>query len=87
MHLSLAEIETEWQAMRGLTLDLLDSCTEEDLDHVPIGAGPVWRQFRHIAGIHEVYLNAVGSGHVSFDGSGKTYAGEVSVAALRAASA
>ena len=84
MHVSLSEIEAEWQSMRRLTLDLLDACSQKDLDHVPIGAGPVWKQFRHIAGIHEVYLNAIETGHVSFNGSGKTYAGDASVTGLRA---
>ena len=84
MHTSLQGIEAEWQAMRGLTLELLAACSEDDLAFVPKGLGSVWKQFRHIGGIHEVYLAALQSGRIAFDGSGRTYSGDASREALQA---
>ena len=42
----------------------------------------MWRQFRHIGGVHETYLAALGQGRIVFDMAARTYRGGASKAAL-----
>ncbi|MGD1922867.1 MAG: DinB family protein [Paracoccaceae bacterium] len=82
MQLSLPELQAEWDQMRGLTLDLLAACSEEDLLHEPPGSGALWKQFRHVGGIHETYLAAIDQGRIVFDLGARTYRGGPSQSAL-----
>ena len=84
MAVTLQEIDAEFQAMRGLTLDLLNACSEADLASALPQCGPVWKQFRHIAGVHEDYLSAIETGQINFDGSCRSYGGDDSRSALQA---
>ncbi|MEM9062405.1 MAG: DinB family protein [Pseudomonadota bacterium] len=82
MSLSLDDLQDEWSEMRALTTDLLAACSDTDLEFTPEGAGALWKQFRHIGGIHENYLAAIARGAMAFDPATRTYREGASRSAL-----
>ncbi len=74
---------SEWAFARQLTTDLLDASSDSDLDYrLHATCGAFWKQFRHIARVHEAYLTALETGRISFEADG-SYDGGASVDALR----
>jgi uncharacterized damage-inducible protein DinB len=79
----LDHFQTQWSFVRGLTKDLLEVMSEEELAVTPNPkVGPWWKQFRHMGRVQENYLNAVHSGEISFGFEGCSYSGGPSGAAL-----
>lgn len=83
MSVSITDLQAEWHTMRALTVDLLTTCSNDDLLFAPQGAGPVWKQFRHIGRVHENYLNAMQTGEMVFGMDGCQYDGGPSAERLR----
>ncbi len=77
------ELLAEWRFARGLTLDLLDRCSDADLQFALNGGSPLWKQFRHIGRVQEDYLSAIETGVAHFDARNGSYRGDASRAALR----
>jgi len=74
---------SQWHFLRGLTRDLLQSMTNDDLLKSPAPTlGPWWKQFRHMGRVQENYLEAVGRGTVKFGVEGASYTGGPSKQAL-----
>lgn len=58
---------SEWQFTRGLTMELLTSLNDEELQYSPSeNLSPFWKQFRHVGRVQEDYLCAMESGELSF---------------------
>ncbi len=75
----------EWKFARGLTLELLDSLNDADLEETPgPGVGPFWKQFRHVGRLQECYMEALNTKKIKFDYSNKRYRGGCSKNGLRA---
>lgn len=73
----------EWRDARGLTLDLLNACSESDLAFtLHPTCGPLWRQFRHIGRVHDEYLSAIVTGDIRFDPAAGRYHGGAAQPAL-----
>ena len=65
---------SQWKFLRGLTQDLVESISQEELVITPhASVGPWWKQFRHVARVQENYLNAIETGTVKFGFEGATY--------------
>lgn len=81
----IAEVQAEWTAMRQLTVDLLDACSNDEL-HFALapGQGALWKQFRHIGRVQEDYLLAFETGHVVFDPANGSFTGAATVPDLTA---
>ena len=78
-----SDVEAEIIWARSLTLDLLRKCTPDDLQfQLSPGFGPLWKQFRHIARVHENYISAIQTGAVRFGVQGCSYTGGCSKSAL-----
>jgi hypothetical protein len=76
-------INSEFHWARGLTQDLLKSCTESDLhSRLRPEFGPLWKQFRHIGRVHENYLHAMHTGKIEFGFRNCSYSGGASKEAL-----
>ena len=74
-----------WSPMRELTLDLLADLSPGDLLFSPgPGLGPFWKQFRHMGGVQECYLEALRTGRVRFAYADKRYHGGADREALLA---
>jgi len=74
--MDLTEIQSEFTWARSLTIDLLRECSDSDLSFSLGEKGsPLWKQFRHIARVHENYLNALQTGKIEFGFQGCTYNG------------
>ena len=70
---------SQWKFLRGLTKDLLESISQEEMVHGPnASVGPWWKQFRHVGRVQENYLNAIETGAVKFGFEGVTYGGRES---------
>ncbi len=81
--MDLKDLESEWNWARGLTLDLLKASSDEDLIfELNSACGPLWKQFRHIARVHENYLHALKTKQIAFGTEGCTYEGDSSQVAL-----
>jgi uncharacterized damage-inducible protein DinB len=81
--IEVATIKGEFNWARGLTIDLLQNCTERELSfQLCPEFGPLWKQFRHIGRVHENYLHALQSGKVEFGFQNCTYSGGASGEAL-----
>lgn len=81
---SVDKFISEWQFARGLSRDLLATLSSEQLEAAPLaGAGPLWKQFRHIGRVQEDYISAIHTGTVRFTTDGKGFAGKKSVSALK----
>lgn len=75
----------EWAFARGLTYALLRRLTDEELLYSPGPTlGAFWKQFRHVGGVQECYLQALSSGMIRFVYTDKRYHGGPSGAALLA---
>ena len=52
----LGYFKREWTFARGLTVDLLDSLSDAQLNETPAAnLGPFWKQFRHVGRLQECY--------------------------------
>lgn len=72
-------LQKDWTFTRQLTVDLLDACSQGDLDFaLNSHCGPLWKQFRHMGRVHENYLSALKTGQVNFDPADGSYAGKAS---------
>lgn len=81
----MGALQAEWEFARSLTETLLAQCDPDDLRAEPIaGLAPLWKLFRHIGRVHANYLEAVGTGAVSFTPHTGGFSGPVSRAALLA---
>lgn len=82
---SVASFEREWSSARKLSLELLSSLNQDDLQFSP-GAelGPFWKQFRHLGRVQECYLQAIQSGAMKFTPEGSIYPMDESKEAVRA---
>ena len=75
---------SQWKFLRGLTRDLLETISQEDIVRAPsTSVGPWWKQFRHVARVQENYLNAIETGAAQFGFEGTTYRGRESKAELQ----
>src|SRR5690242_9688721 len=73
---SLEHFQAEWRYIRGLTLDLLDDLSEDELLYRPCSSmGSFFQQFRHCGRVQENYLKAVTFGAVDFNTRSGTYQG------------
>ena len=60
MEQDLKQLLEDWQAMRQLTLDLLDELPEEHLSFtVGKNMGTIGKQYRHIGDVQICYGNAI----------------------------
>ena len=70
---------SQWKFLRGLTKDLLESISQEEMVRAPnASVGPWWKQFRHVGRVQENYLNAIDTGAVKFGFENTTYRGRES---------
>ena len=71
---NLDYFKAEWTFARGLTVDLLDSLSDGDLNETPSSnLGPFWKQFRHVGRLQECYQEALRTGAIRFDYGNKRY--------------
>lgn len=74
----------QWRFNRELTLDLLSSLADSELEFSPgPGIGQLWKQFRHVGRVQENYMNALESGRVQFTTADGAYRGAASARDLR----
>ncbi len=72
----LQAFRESWLPLRALSLDLLADLSPAELEYTPgPGLGPFWKQFRHLGGVQECYLEAVRTGRISFSYAGRHYRG------------
>src|SRR3989344_5988331 len=62
---NLKDFEHSWKFHRGHTIDLLKSCSDEDLNYV-VGKnmGTLGQQFRHLTRVDDQYISAIETGRV-----------------------
>lgn len=67
----------EWRDMRRMTQDLLEACSETDMDFTlyPDAVSPLWKQFRHIGRVQENYFDALETGTMLFDPAQGSFVG------------
>ncbi len=71
------DFHSEWRWARGLTVELLDACSDADLSfQLNDSCGALWKQFRHIGRVHENYLSALNTQTVVFDTAGSYTGGK-----------
>jgi hypothetical protein len=76
--------KSEWAFARGLTVDLLDSLDDAELNKTPAeNLASFWKQFRHVGRIQECYQEALKTARIKFDYDNKGYRGGCSRDALR----
>ena len=64
----LKQLLEDWQAMRQLTLDLLDELPEEHLSFaVGKNMGTIGKQYRHIGDVQICYNEAIKTGKADFN--------------------
>ena len=81
--MDVKDLQSEWNWARGLTLDLLKASSDYDLGfELNKSCGPLWKQFRHIARVHENYLQALETKKIAFGTDGCTYDGDSTKANL-----
>ena len=74
----------EWQSMRQLTLDLLETIPEKKLDFaVGKNMGNLGKQYRHIGDVQLCYSEAIKTGKISFSNYKKDYSIENSKEKLK----
>jgi len=72
----LEHFRLQWSFVRGLSGDLLESLSDEELLSTPSDSlGSWWKQFRHMGRVQENYLEAVETGTVRFGIEGCSYSG------------
>ena len=68
MEQELKQLLEDWQAMRQLTLDLLEELPEDNLSFtVGKGMGTIGKQFRHIGDVQICYADALVARKISFN--------------------
>ncbi len=84
MEQDLKKLLEDWQAMRQLTLDLLDELPEKHLSFtVGENMGTIGKQYRHIGDVQICYSNAVKTGKISFSEYRRDYSLENSKEKLK----
>lgn len=84
MEQDLKQLLEDWQAMRQLTLDLLDELPEEHLSFtVGKNMGTIGKQYRHIGDVQICYGNAIKTGKISFSDYKRDYSLESSKEKLK----
>ena len=79
----LEHFKVQWAFVRGLTQDLLESLSDDDLMVTPDPhLGSWWKQFRHVGRVQENYLAAIETGSIRFGIEGSSYFGGPSKANL-----
>lgn len=74
--MAIEDINAEWHWARGLTVELLNACSDSDLEfRLNESSGALWKQFRHIGRVHENYLTSIEAGTAKFDTASATYSG------------
>ena len=72
--MAFEDIHGEWHWARGLTVDLLNACSDLDLEfQLTENSGELWKQFRHIGRVHENYLTSIEVGSAAFDTASGSY--------------
>lgn len=62
---------SQWKFDRDMTIDLLRSLSNEDLNLRPgHNVGEFWKQFRHLGRVQENYMDALETGTVQFESTG-----------------
>ena len=85
MEQDLKQLLEDWQAMRQLTIDLLDELPEEHLSFaVGKNMGTIGKQYRHIGDVQICYNEAIKTGKVDFNKYRKDYSLENSKEKLKA---
>lgn len=85
MEQDLKQLLEDWQAMRQLTLDLLDELPEENLLFtVGKNMGTIGKQYRHIGDVQICYNEAIKTGKVDFNKYRRDYSLENSKEKLKA---
>lgn len=81
----MQETIENFKSHRKRTLDLIDCLAENDLDFAPYpSVTPFWKQFIHLGGVQEEYLEAVGTGKIQFRGdASSSYQGGKSKVGIR----
>jgi uncharacterized damage-inducible protein DinB len=65
---------SQWHFVRGLTRDLLESLSDQELTATPgLSLGCWWKQFRHMGRVQENYLEAIETRTVRFGIEGTSY--------------
>lgn len=76
--------KSQWRFVRGLTIDLLESLSEEKLLKTPAPSlGAWWKQFRHVGRVQENYIEAIGTKKVKFGYESGSYKGGASKEKLK----
>lgn len=84
MEQDLKQLLEDWQAMRQLTLDLLDELPEEHLSFtVGKNMGAIGKQYRHIGDVQICYNEAIKTGKADFNKYRKDYSLENSKEKLK----
>lgn len=84
MEQDLKKLLEDWQAMRQLTLDLLNELPEEHLSFaVGKNMGTIGKQYRHIGDVQICYSNAIKTGKISFSDYKRDYSLENSKEKLK----
>jgi uncharacterized damage-inducible protein DinB len=84
MEQDLKQLLEDWQAMRQLTLDLLDELPEKHLSFaVGKNMGTIGKQYRHIGDVQICYNEAIKTGKVDFNKYRKDYSLENSKTKLK----
>ena len=84
MEQDLKQLLEDWQAMRQLTLDLLEELPEEHLSlAVGKNMGTIGKQYRHIGDVQICYNEAIKTGKVDFNKYRKDYSLEKSKVKLK----
>lgn len=85
MEQELKQLLEDWQAMRQLTLDLLDELPEEHLSFaVGKNMGTIRKQYRHIGDVQICYNEAIKTGNADFKKYRRDYSIENSREKLKA---
>src|SRR3989338_2342565 len=85
MEQDLKQLLENWQAMRQLTLDLLEELPEEHISFaVGKNMGTIGKQYRHIGDVQICYNEAIKTGKVDFNKYRKDYSLENSKEKLKA---
>lgn len=85
MEQDLKQLLEDWQAMRQLTLDLLDKLPEEHLSFgVGKNMGTIGKQYRHIGDVQICYNEAIKTGKADFNKYRRDYSLENSKEKLKA---
>ncbi len=83
MNSRLSKFISNWTFTRSLSLDLLRSLGDDQLDWSPgPGVGTFAKQFRHIGRVQENYMAALDTGVIQFSTANTSYGGGSDIDAL-----